>query len=116
MFVYLRLHPNLFNEAKLLKTEPEKSIKQMHHDDDSLEWRQYCLDPLYTNFNQIIQNMDNYSVNNTPNSSMFVSMLDYSNLVISTIKNKNNNQRLMPTGHGTTKSGHASSNTLTSTD
>ena len=32
------------------------------------------------------------------------------------VKNKNNNQRLMPTGHGTTKSGHASSNTLTSTD
>ena len=92
MFVYLRLHPNLFNEVKLLKAEPEKTLKQVSHEDDSLEWRQYCLDPLYTNFNQVLQNMDNLSVSNTPNSSLFISMLDYANLV--TMKTKLINQRL----------------------
>jgi hypothetical protein len=49
---YLRLHPALLKE----KTETEKQPKQ-RSEDISLEWRQYCLDPLCTNFNQVIQNM-----------------------------------------------------------
>lgn len=116
MFVYLRLHPNLFNEVKSLKPEPEKPLKQSPSEDDSLEWRQYCLDPLYTNFNQVIQSMENTSVANATNNSI----LDYSNLVISSIKAKNNYQRLMPPGQGVAKPGHTlqslhSSNPSTST-
>lgn len=58
MFVYLRLHPNLFNESKLLKDKIDQDkINTKQSNDESFEWRQYCLDPLYTNFNQVVQNI-----------------------------------------------------------
>ena len=83
----MRLHPNLFNENKAIKEklENEKNSKQ---EDDSFEWRQYCLDPLFTNFNQVMQNMDNYTKNcyNT-------STLDCPNSIVNNCKLKDNTQR-----------------------
>ena len=53
VFFYLRLHPALLRE----KLETEKQFKHNLVEDISLEWRQYCLDPLCTNFSQVVQNM-----------------------------------------------------------
>ena len=53
IFFYLRLHPALFKE----KVDSDKQFKNINDTDASIEWRQYCLDPLCTNYNQIIQNM-----------------------------------------------------------
>jgi hypothetical protein len=54
-FFYLRLHPTLFKE----KVDHNHEKQQISADsaDLSLEWRQYCLDPLYTNYSQTIQEM-----------------------------------------------------------
>ena len=84
---YLRLHPNLFNENKTIKEKLENSKQE----DDSFEWRQYCLDPLYTNFNQVMQNLDNFT-NNCYNTSI----LESTNFGINNLKDKNNTiQRLV---------------------
>lgn len=48
------MHPGLFNTEK-------QQVKQIS--DRSLEWRQYCLDPLFTNYNDVIQNMLKNSLN-----------------------------------------------------
>ena len=48
----MRLHPGIFKD----KIDNEKQFKHFT-DDASIEWRQYCLDPLCTNYNQVIQNM-----------------------------------------------------------
>ncbi len=58
MFFYLRLHPGIFKD----KIDSEKQFKNFT-DDASLEWRQYCLDPLCTNYNQVIQNMFKHGSN-----------------------------------------------------
>jgi hypothetical protein len=50
----LRLHPALLKE-KIDSTE--KQSQKQPIDDVSREWRQYCLDPICTNYSQIIQNM-----------------------------------------------------------
>lgn len=42
------------------KSDSDKQIK-ISSDDISLEWRRYCLDPLCTNYNEVIQNMQNVS-------------------------------------------------------
>ncbi|RMZ98568.1 hypothetical protein BpHYR1_034019 [Brachionus plicatilis] len=49
---YLRLHPSLFPE----KNDSEKQLKY-NNDDLSLEWRQYCLDPMCTNYNSSVQKL-----------------------------------------------------------
>lgn len=48
----MRLHPALLKE----KVDIERQLKQIT-EDISLEWRQYCLDPLCTNYNQCIQKL-----------------------------------------------------------
>jgi hypothetical protein len=45
------LHPALFKE----KIDSDKQFKYLTDGDASIEWRQYCLDPLCTNYNQTIQ-------------------------------------------------------------
>jgi hypothetical protein len=58
------LHPAFLKE----KTDTEKQSKQKV-EDTSLEWRQYCLDPLYTNYNQVVQNLlKNGSRTSPPNT------------------------------------------------
>lgn len=54
---YLRLHPSLLREKG--DSTVEKQLKQTapNCDDYSLEWRQYCLDPMCTNFNQVINEL-----------------------------------------------------------
>jgi hypothetical protein len=47
VFFYIRLHPGLFYSEKQSKSASDRS----------LEWRQYCLDPLFTNYNDVIQSM-----------------------------------------------------------
>ena len=59
IFFYLRLHPALFKE----KIDNDKQFKYLSDTDASIEWRQYCLDPLCTNYNLIIQNMFKYGSN-----------------------------------------------------
>jgi len=62
-FYYLRLHPSLFKE----KVDTEKQFKQLTSDlDVSLEWRRYCLDPLCTNFNEVVQIISNPSLKTAP--------------------------------------------------
>ena len=51
IFFYLRLHPAIFKE----KMDSDKQFKYLIDTDASIEWRQYCLDPLCTNYNQTIQ-------------------------------------------------------------
>jgi hypothetical protein len=51
IFFYLRLHPALFKE----KIDSDKQLRYLTDADASIEWRQYCLDPLCTNYNQTIQ-------------------------------------------------------------
>lgn len=50
---YLRLHPALIKE----RVDNEKQMKQNSELDYSVEWRQYCLDPLFTNYDRVIRNI-----------------------------------------------------------
>jgi hypothetical protein len=61
---YLRINPSLFKE----KADTEKQFKN-YSEETSLEWRQYCLDSLFTNYNQTIQNisLNIYNTNNLAN-------------------------------------------------
>ena len=79
----MRVHPALLKE----KIDNEKQFKHLIDTDASLEWRQYCLDPLCTNYNQVIQNVFKHgshlnlnqsflgntatTLNNIPNNSMY---------------------------------------------
>lgn len=54
IFFYVRMNPSLLKD----KSDSDKQIKILS-DDISLEWRRYCLDPLCTNYNEVIQNMQN---------------------------------------------------------
>lgn len=55
---YLRFHPALMRE-KIESSSEKQQFKQSapNCDDYSLEWRQYCLDPACTNYNQVIFDM-----------------------------------------------------------
>jgi hypothetical protein len=61
MTFYLRIHPFLFKD----KADTEKQFKN-YSDETSLEWRQYCLDSFFTNYNQVIQDMTS-SIQNSIN-------------------------------------------------
>lgn len=68
---YLRVHPSLTRE----KVDTDKHFKQTSNCDDfSLEWRQYCLDPLCTNYNQTLQEMHKLSNTSMLSLSLFNSI------------------------------------------
>ena len=56
MFFYLRLHPGMLRE-KFDASASEKHQPKQYAEDLSIEWRQYCLDPICTNYNQIVRNV-----------------------------------------------------------
>ena len=74
VFFYIRLHPGLFYSEKQFKPITDRS----------LEWRQYCLDPLYTNYNNVIQNMlkNNLNMNNTVASTTSIQPNHFPNKII----------------------------------
>jgi hypothetical protein len=49
----LRLHPGLFKD----KNDLAEMKSKFQSDSNWSEWRHYCLDPLYTNYNQIIESL-----------------------------------------------------------
>lgn len=50
---YLRMNPSLLKD----KSDSDKISSKQTSEDQSIEWRRFCLDPLCTNYNQVIQNM-----------------------------------------------------------
>ena len=69
MFFYTRLHPGLYRQtrpspplstASTLSLSPAQSASSSSSDHSSLAlecWRQYCLDPLYSNFDSVVQSL-----------------------------------------------------------
>lgn len=59
----MRLHPSIL----LDKNDSDKQFKNLN-DDFTFEWRQYCLDPICTNFNSSMQKLLKYPLSILHNS------------------------------------------------